>query len=253
MIATLVTDKKRLMRVLRQCRDDLELSGCSFTKESFSKLCYDLNALYGEYLHPSFTPDSRTVVKQLRFVEKAARQLSNLTLVKEGFTDRACENSEVTSRIVKFLSLNPEIIEAVGAKDTDDLLNYVRESAKNVSLIGLAAGLAAEELCQAPARPGRPKTTWYTSYTRLLLKLCDEHEVNPTLFVSRTKQKEGPDGNLFRIATHFERVLPRELRIGSDETRFDRLKRAKTVTKETLEVVGLSDSKATSWVPGLQK
>ena len=232
----------RLLRALRKCQNELRIPNCKLTNEDLANLHVELAFCYGEYLKthksPDFLlagkkikagqpPDRKEVVKLLNDVAANAKQLADLMLAPSGFTKKTEVEFKARDLLLNWLSLNPEISEINGFKDVEKLRHYVDKISNMLSAIGAASEFAAWEFDQFKGKSGRPEDTWYIEFTRILINLCQRHNIKPTL--SNTEKKNGKPygGKLFKVATCFEKLLPFELRCASEATRYGRLKKAR--------------------------
>lgn len=168
--------------------------------------------------------DSETLQDTLQKASDSCEFLLNLLDVKTGFQIVPPVNLEARGRIIDWLSKNPEV------SQNAELFVQIDAIMRGVNQLKQASDLAGFELSESKFSSGRPKNDWYDGFAALLISICQSRDIRPSL--GRDSQTEKPSGNLFVLAMAMEELLPKELRSGSDEACFQRLKTArKSISK----------------------
>jgi len=214
--------------LMTPCRDESELKGV------LTKLCPDallddatvhhhymiLASLIGGWLSEQSRLETAPVKNALLTL---AKNLSEASALLSGLATGIRNNleTEITSRILNLLALNPAIGSSESARE---MLDTFRQDADGISHASL---IAAFDLPSGPEKRGQKKKEWYTSFTRLLLTIAEDAGIRPTLYKDRHADHESLNGWLLDAARELETFLPVEMRSPSDVARYKRLERSK--------------------------
>jgi len=215
------------------CRGESELKGV-LTKVCPDALLEDstvhhyymmLASLIGGWLSEQSRLETSPVKNALLTM---AKNLSQASALLSGLETGIRSNleTEITSRILNLLAMNP----AIGSPESAlVMLGALRQDADTVSHACL---IAAFDLPSGPEKRGQKKKEWYTSFTKLLLTIAEDAGIRPTLYKDRHPDHESLNGWLLDAARELETFLPVEMRSPSDVARYKRLERSKARLRE---------------------
>lgn len=161
---------------------------------------------------------------QIRDVARAlkahAKQLDLIvplgTITRPGFARE--HDIAVGGCLVRVLAAEPEIGSVEAAHD------YLRSFCDRANKIASNCRAAARRLQSIKGQGGRNSYDWHVEFTAVLLDLCSQNGIKPTLSNDRVSGE--PVGNLFKLASEFERLLPPKMRSRKPATMMKRLQRS---------------------------
>ena len=121
-------------------------------------------------------------------------------------------------QLVQILVSNPEIGTVKAAHE------YLRNFCDRAGIIASSCRAAAANLQSRKGRRGRSRYDWYDEFTAVLLEICKQNKIEPTLATDRISGEA--TGNLSKIALAFECLLPPKMRSGKPATIVKRLGRS---------------------------
>jgi hypothetical protein len=166
-------------------------------------------------------PYSALQIKDIAGALKAhARRLEQIAplgvITRSGFARE--HDIEVGGRLVQALVSTPTIGNVKAAHD------YLRSFCDKAKTIASSCRAAAQRLQSIKGQGGRISYDWYDGFTGVLLGLCRQNAIKPSLGNDRISGE--PVGNLFKFASEFERLLPNNMRSREPATMMKRLQRS---------------------------
>jgi hypothetical protein len=138
------------------------------------------------------------------------------TITRPGFARE--HDIAVGGCLVQVLASKPAIGSVEGAH------HYLGSFCDRANTIASSCRAAAQRLQSIKGQGGRISYDWYDEFTAVLLGLCRQNGIKPSLGNDRISGE--PVGNLFKIASEFERLLPSNMRSRKPATMMKRLQRS---------------------------
>lgn len=141
--------------------------------------------------------------------------LGSITVI--GFA--RAQDIAVGGQLIQILATDPAIGSVEAAHE------YLRDFCDRASRMASTCRAAATSLqSRKGGRGGKSQYGWYDEFTAVLLGICKQNKVEPTVGMDRISGK--PVGTLPRIASAFERLLPPKMRSRKSATMVKRLQRS---------------------------
>lgn len=159
----------------------------------------------------------KDVVGSLNAHAKRLDEMASLdTITRVGLAHE--QDIETSARLARCLTANPAIgsIEAAHA--------YLEDFCHRAGVISSGCRTAATSLQSTKGRSGKSRYGWYDEFTAVLLDICRQNKIEPTVRIDRLSGK--PVGTLSKIALAFERLLLPKMRSPSSEAMVKRLQRS---------------------------
>jgi len=163
-------------RSLSEVMTDLGLKRLS--KKAEGELRYRLGIAIADWEEPYPPVEVDHIVRSLKFHAKNVDRLARFAAVAKG--GMSCtEDIEVATRVAQALSQAPtfESLEAGFA--------FLEDFADRALLIASACRTAAESLQLAKGNDGRPPYHWHDEFTAVLLDICKQNGIKPTVRLDR--------------------------------------------------------------------
>jgi hypothetical protein len=138
------------------------------------------------------------------------------TITRSGFARE--EDIAVGGQLIQMLAQNPAIGSVKAAHE------YLRNFCDRATMMALTCRAAAMSLQSRKGQSGKSRYGWYDEFTAVLLKICKQNKLEPTVGIDRVSGE--PVGTLPKIASAFERLLPPEMRSPKPATMVKRLQRS---------------------------
>lgn len=147
-------------------------------KKAERKLRDQLGFALGKWEEPYTGVEVEDVVSSLNAHAKRLGKLAPLVAVAKGGFCRS-EDIAVTGQLVKILKEDTTIgnLEAAYA--------YLREFCDRAGTIALACRVAAIDLQSTKGKSGRSHFDWYDEVTAVLVDLCKQNRIEPTVGIDR--------------------------------------------------------------------
>jgi len=166
---------------------------------------------------PNTALQIKEVASALEAHAKRLDQIAPLgTITRIGFAREP--DLAVGGRLVQILTSNSAIGSVEAAHD------YLRNFCEMAKTIALSCRAAAKTLQSIKGQSGRISYDWYDEFTAVLLGLCRQNGIKPSLGNDRSSGE--PVGNLFKFASEFERLLPCKMRSRKPAAMMKRLQRS---------------------------
>jgi hypothetical protein len=123
----------------------------------------------------------------------------------------------VSGQLVQILASNPAMGSVEAAHE------YLRNFCDRTSMMASTCRAAARSLQSRKGQGGKPPYRWYDEFTAVLLDICKQNKIEPTVGIDRISGE--PVGTLPKIASAFERLLPPKMRSRKPATMVKRLQR----------------------------
>jgi hypothetical protein len=158
----------------------------------------------------------KDVADALKAHAKRLDQIAPLgTITRSGFARE--HDIAVGGQLIQTLASDP----AIGLEAAHE---YLRNFCDAARLIASSCRAAAADLPSRKGQGGKSRYSWYDEFTAVLLGICKQNGIKPTVGVDRASGE--PVGTLFKIASDFERLLPAKMRSRKPATTLKRLQRS---------------------------
>lgn len=149
-----------------------------------------------------------------------ARRLDKLTpLAAAARTGMArSDEIDVSAQLVQSLSQNPTIGSAGAAQ------SILSEFCDRARTIALACRAAAIQLGSTKGKSGNPRLDWYDEFTAVVVQICQQNNISPTLGIDRTSGEA--KSRFAEVAVEFERLLLPKMRSPTMQAMARRLQRS---------------------------
>ena len=166
---------------------------------------------------PNTALQIKDVVSSLNAHAKRLDELAPLgTITRTGFARE--QDIEASGQLVQVLMSNPAIGSIEGAHA------YLEDFCHRAGVIASGCRAAASSLQSTKGEGGKPRYGWYDEFTAVLLDVCKQNKIEPTVGIDRISGK--PVGTLSKIAPAFERLLLPKMRSPASEAMVKRLQRS---------------------------
>lgn len=176
-----------------------------------------LGLALAEWEEPYTALQIKDVVSSLNAHVKRLDEIASLgTVTRMGFARG--EDIAASGQLVPFLTANPTIgsIEAAHA--------YLEDFCHRAGVIASGCRAAASSLQSTKGHSGKSRYGWYDEFTAVLLYVCKQNKIEPTVGIDRISGK--PVGTLSEIAPAFEQLLLRTMRSPKPAAMVKRLQRS---------------------------
>jgi hypothetical protein len=185
-----------------------------FNDEQVAEVYGEIALINGSWMANEESKESPDVANALKALAKSLEVASAVLSGHEsGF--RSTKEIYATSLIAQNLAIDATIGQA------QELITKFRRDARRIVHAALAAHRA---LSQKSDRDGREALAWYDRFTRLLLYIAKDANIDPTL--GNDPINDVPCGWLFEAATELEAFLDPAMRSDSAAGRASRLRRS---------------------------
>jgi len=165
--------------------------------------------------HPPFV--IKDIVRLLNSYAKCLKALEKLgTIARAGFASE--DEIVVGGELVQILASEPAIGSVNGAHA------YLKDFSDRAGTLSSACRLAARNLQSKKGKSGKPRFNWYDDFTAVLLEICANNGIEPTVGVDDVSG--AARGGLAQLASGFERLLPLEMRSPTPTVMVKRLQRS---------------------------
>ena len=166
---------------------------------------------------PNTALQIKDVVSSLNAHAKRFDEIAPLgTITRTGFAREP--DIAVSGQVVQVLMSNPAIGSLEAAHE------YLRDFCLRAGVIASGCRAAASSLQSTKGHSGKPRYDWYDDFTAVLLYVCKQNKIEPTVGIDRISGK--PVGTLSKIAPAFERLLLPKMRSPASEAMVKRLQRS---------------------------
>jgi hypothetical protein len=187
------------------------------TKKAEREIRHRLGFAVAMWDEPYTALQIRDVAGSLKAHAKGLDQIATLgTITRSGFARE--HDIAVGGQLIQILASDPAIGSVEAAHE------YLRSFCDSASIIAPACRTAAANLHSRKGRSGKLRYGWYDEFTAVLLDICEKNRIEPTFWTDRISGEAA--GNLPRIASAFERLLPPKMRSGKPATLVKRLGRS---------------------------
>ncbi len=187
------------------------------SKNAERKIRNRLGFALAKWQEPNTALQIKDVVSSLNAHAKRLDELAPLgTVTRMGFAREP--DIAASGQLVQVLMSNPAIGSVQAAHE------YLRDFCDMAGIIGAACRAAVTSLQSTKGEGGKPRYDWHDEFTAVLLDICKQNKLEPTVGIDRASGK--PVGNLSKIASTFERLLMPKIRSRKPATMVKRLQRS---------------------------
>ena len=187
------------------------------SKKAEREIRHRLGLALAKWEEPYTALQIRDVVGTLKAHAKKLDEIASLGAVtRMGLAHE--QDIETSGRLARCLTSNPAVgsIEAAHA--------YLEDFCRRAGVIASECRAAASSLQSTKGQSGKSRYGWYDEFTAVLLYVCQQNKIEPTVGLDRISGK--PVGTLSRIAPAFEQLLLRTMRSPKPAAMVKRLQRS---------------------------
>jgi hypothetical protein len=166
---------------------------------------------------PYTAVEIKDVVSSLNSHAKKLDEIVSLGAITQMGFGRGHE-IEVSGQLLRALTSDPTIgsVEAAHA--------YLSEFCDRAHTIASACRAAASRLQSTKGKSGKSPYHWYDEFTAALTDICKQNKIEPNVGIDRISRE--PVGDLFKVASGFERLLLPRMRSPTPLATVKRLQRS---------------------------
>ena len=226
----------RLVRVILHCRDDLGIENCRLSQRDLLYLQQRIDDLRYQNQYAIVAADVLEGAKLLNGITKSSDQLEKILSLFFRPSRLSLSHQKTMEPFLRRIFFDTDLQKKHNAEKLQGTWDYVDEVRNVLSLLSEAAKIEVTDLRRTKIKQGRPSDEVYLEFTRILIELCEDKNIKPTLSETEKKpinvSKGRYTGNLLIVAMHFEKLLPPEHRSQNIEARFNRLFNAKRAIQQ---------------------
>jgi hypothetical protein len=187
------------------------------SKKAEGELRFRLGVALALWEEPYAAIQVKDVVTSLNSHAKRLDEIGPLAAITRERFARGDEIA-VSGELVQVLTSDPTIESVEAARA------YLSEFCDRARKIASACRAAASSLQSTKGKDGKPPYHWYDEFTAVLVDICKQNKIEPTVGIDRISGE--PVGDLFEVASGFERLLAPKMRSPAPAALVKRLQRS---------------------------